>query len=89
MKTITRSSRIGKRQRRIYAAIATVFLGVLASTASADGNVVVLELKGGIGVATADYITSGIEHAEETAAELIIINMDTPGGLMAPMRDIV
>lgn len=89
MKTITRGSRIWKLQRRICAAIATVFLGVLASTASADGNVIVLELKGGIGVATADYIISGIEHAEETAAELIIINMDTPGGLMAPMRDIV
>ena len=89
MKTITRGSRIRKLRRPICAAIATVFLGILASTASADGNVIVLELKGGIGVATADYIISGIEHAEETAAELIIINMDTPGGLMAPMRDIV
>jgi len=32
---------------------------------------------------------SGIEHAEEIGAELVIINMDTPGGLMKPMRDMV
>ncbi len=89
MKTITRGSRIWKLQRRICAAIATVFLGILASTASADGDVIVMEMKGGIGVATADYIISGIEYAEEASAELIIINMDTPGGLMAPMRDII
>ena len=60
-----------------------------AVSAQAGGNVVVLDIKGGIGVATAEYILSGIEHAETSGAELIIINMDTPGGLMAPMRDIV
>jgi membrane-bound serine protease (ClpP class) len=48
-----------------------------------------MEIKGGIGVATADYVTSGIEHAEETGALLIIISMDTPGGLDKSMRDIV
>ncbi len=73
-----------------YCAIVTGFLvALLSHAAHAEGTVVELELKGGIGVATADYIISGIEHAEETGAELIIINMDTPGGLMAPMRDIV
>ena len=57
--------------------------------ARADGTVIVLDIHGGIGVATAEYILSGIQHAEASDAELIIINMDTPGGLMAPMRDIV
>ena len=64
-------------------------IALLSHAAQADGTVVELELKGGIGVATADYIISGIEYAEETGAELVIINMDTPGGLMAPMRDII
>jgi len=64
-------------------------IALLSQVTHAEGTVVELELKGGIGVATADYIISGIEHAENTGAELIIINMDTPGGLMAPMRDIV
>jgi len=64
-------------------------IALLSHAARADGTVVELELKGGIGVATAEYIISGIKYAEDTGAKLIIINMDTPGGLMAPMRDII
>ncbi len=74
---------------RYCAIVAGFLIALLSHAAHAEGTVVELELKGGIGVATADYIISGIEHAEETGAELVIINMDTPGGLMEPMRDIV
>ncbi len=71
------------------AVFAALILGFLSASAQADDRVVVLELKGALGVATAEYIISGIEHAESTNAELVIIDMDTPGGLMAPMRDII
>jgi membrane-bound serine protease (ClpP class) len=57
--------------------------------ASASSQVVELQVTGGIGVATADYVVSGIEHAESIGAALVILNIDTPGGLVAPMRDIV
>jgi membrane-bound serine protease (ClpP class) len=70
-----------------------ILLGLLivlgAAGVRAEGNVVTLEVTGGIGVATADYILSGIEYAEEQNAELIVLQLDTPGGLVAPMRDIV
>ena len=73
-----------------YCAILAGLLSLIAfGTALADGKVIELEIKDGIGVATADYVVAGIEYAEDTGAELVIINMDTPGGLMAPMRDIV
>jgi len=71
------------------AVFVALILGFLAGVAHADEKVVVLELRGALGVATADYIISGIEHAEATGTELVIIDMDTPGGLMAPMRDII
>ncbi|MDH3434623.1 MAG: nodulation protein NfeD, partial [Gammaproteobacteria bacterium] len=74
---------------KTIAVIAAVLITLFAGAAHAEGSVIVLEIKGGIGVATAEYVISGIEHAEETGAELIIIDIDTPGGLMAPMRDIV
>ncbi len=66
-------------------------LSVLGSTplAQADGTAILLNLEGAIGVATAEYIINGIEEAEDRGAELVIIRMDTPGGLVSPMRDIV
>ena len=72
--------------------LSTLFaLFVLGSTplAQTDGTVILLDLEGAIGVATAEYIIGGIEEAEERGAELVIIRMDTPGGLVSPMRDIV
>ncbi|MGI9224923.1 MAG: NfeD family protein [Woeseiaceae bacterium] len=52
-------------------------------------DIVELEVEDGIGVATAEYVVSGIDYAAEIDAELVIINMDTPGGLVKPMREIV
>ena len=60
-----------------------------ATTARAEGTAIVLDLKGALGVATAEYIVGGIDDAQERNANLVIIRMDTPGGLMEPMRDIV
>ena len=88
--SMNKNERIGRLGvAAITMLVAVVFLSFMAGTSRADNNVVVLEIKGGIGVATEEYIISGIEHAEEIAAELIIIDMDTPGGLMGPMRTIV
>ena len=71
------------------ALVAAVILIISNGPCLAANTVVVLEIRGGIGVATADYVLSGIQDAEARNAELIIINMDTPGGLMRPMRDII
>lgn len=74
--------------RAVWALLA-FFSIALATPAVADGTAVQLELDGPLGVATAEYIISGIEEAAERNANLIIIRMDTPGGLVEPTRDIV
>lgn len=82
----------GKTIRRFLnlPALVTLLIASGSSFSAAEvSQIVELEVKGGIGVATAEYLISGIEHAEEIGAELVIINMDTPGGLMKPMRDMV
>ena len=75
----------------LFSAILTMLLVFLWSVPTSANNFIVIELdiEGGIGVATADYVHSGIEHAVDIGADLVIINMDTPGGLMKPMREIV
>lgn len=53
------------------------------------GSIWILQIDGAIGPATSDYIVRGIEEARDNDASLIVIEMDTPGGLDASMREII
>lgn len=73
---------------RLVKALLAFLVLASASVAAADGTAVVLDLEGAIGVATAEFIITGIEEAEDRDASLVIIRMNTPGGLVNSMRDI-
>ena len=49
----------------------------------------VFEIEGPVGPATSDYLTRGFERAQREGVALIVLRMDTPGGLDAAMRDII
>ena len=55
----------------------------------ADRVAIVLDVEGPIGPATRDFLTRSLETAAERSAALVIIRMDTPGGLDASTRDII
>ena len=56
---------------------------------SPPGTALVLDVQGPIGPATRDFIGRSLDTAADRQAELIIIRMDTPGGLDASTRDII
>lgn len=70
--------------------ICVPYLSTLASAQSEEvRSAIVLRIDGPIGPAIADYLVDGIEDANEAQADLIILEMDTPGGLDTSMRRII
>lgn len=57
--------------------------------ASRTAPVAVLHIDGQIDPATAGYLKQGITDAENAAAQAVLITMNTPGGLMSSMEDII
>ena len=48
-----------------------------------------LEVKGTIGPASSSYLKEGISVAEKKNAHMILIELDTPGGLSSSMREMI
>ena len=64
-----------------------IFLLSLVATAAAAAEVRLLTLEGALNPITARYLSRELQSAAEARAELVVIRLDTPGGLDHSMRE--
>ncbi len=75
---------------RLFPIVAILlFLFVATGVLAEQSEVYIIKVADAISPGTAEFIKSGIKKAEENEAAVIIIELDTPGGLAESMRLIV
>jgi membrane-bound serine protease (ClpP class) len=73
------------------AVVRTVLLALLWSAAAlgAPAPVALVPLEGAVGPASAHFVRRSIERAAKDGAQLVILQIDTPGGLDTSMRELI
>jgi membrane-bound serine protease (ClpP class) len=70
------------------AAISLALLALFAGSASA-GHINVITIDGSINPASSDFLQGAIAQSESDGAEALLIELDTPGGLLSSTKDII
>ncbi len=73
----------------LFAAGAAIGLGAIAQDPEPERQGVILSLDGPVTPASAGYLAREIGEASEAKKELVVIEIDTPGGLVDSMKTII
>ena len=67
----------------------TTIPSALAQQPQRQGQILLTQIKGAIGVASTEHICGVIEEAGTSGAEIVVLQIDTPGGLLSATRDLI
>ncbi|EIF51288.1 nodulation protein NfeD [Sulfurovum sp. AR] len=71
--------------KRLFFLLLIIFFPIIASTST----VIKLEIKGAVGPASSNYLKEGMAAAVQDNAQMVLIELDTPGGLSTSMREMI
>ncbi len=71
--------------KRLLFLLLMIFLPLFATTST----IMKLEIKGTIGPASSNYLKEGMAAAIRQNAQMMLIELDTPGGLSSSMREMI
>ena len=77
------------RKRGAAFVAALVLIATMPSAPAANGRAVVLDIDGVIGPAIADYVKRELTVVSRNETHLVVLRMNTPGGLDTSMRAII
>ena len=75
--------------RLVFGLVLAILVQHVWAVATAGNKAYLVEIDGAIGPVTQELITRGIDNAEADAAIMVILQMNTPGGLDHSMREII
>jgi membrane-bound serine protease (ClpP class) len=75
--------------RSLGVAIISLLLLTLFAGGAAAGHINVITIDGSINPASSDYLQGAIRQSESDGAEALLIELDTPGGLLSSTKDII
>ncbi len=78
-----------RKNLSIFALTFALLFSVLGSQADSNKRIILIQVDGMINPATLDYIRTGVESTKKSSAEALIVLLDTPGGLLSSMKEIV
>ena len=70
--------------------IVALIVSLLPGLAEENGSLALtISIDGAIGPASANYVKDALARASERRAEIVILRLNTPGGLNSSMREII
>lgn len=91
MRRVGGQRRLNRRVVATSMLAATIWIGISTSVAAQpnEQRILAATVRGPITPVIADYITEGVDRAASEGYAVYLVELDTPGGLDASMRDII